>query len=141
RAYGLGGADKLYGNAGNDKLYGGEGNDSLYGSGSNDLLVGGTGDDSYYVTNSTVTVQEQPGEGTDWAYVYNYNFPGYTLADNVENLAYFVPVGYSSTLIALTGNGLDNIIIGGDQADTLTGLGGNDTLFGGKGADTLDGGA
>jgi Ca2+-binding RTX toxin-like protein len=42
--------------------------------------------------------------------------------------------------IALTGNGLPNILNGNDGRNTLSGGGGGDTLLGGKGDDQLDGG-
>ncbi|MEH1846644.1 MAG: hypothetical protein V7L25_17025, partial [Nostoc sp.] len=41
----------------------------------------------------------------------------------------------------LTGNALNNTLIGGDGNDQLQGLGGNDTLQGGNGNDILTGGA
>jgi hypothetical protein len=41
----------------------------------------------------------------------------------------------------LTGDGLDNILVGGTGKDNLTGYEGNDVLVGGAGNDTLDGGA
>jgi Ca2+-binding RTX toxin-like protein len=40
----------------------------------------------------------------------------------------------------ITGNLLDNEILGGSDGDTLIGLAGNDTLNGGEGADSLQGG-
>jgi hypothetical protein len=40
----------------------------------------------------------------------------------------------------LTGNGLDNILVGGTGKDTLTGNEGSDVLVGGVGNDALDGG-
>ena len=56
---------------------------------------------------------------------------------NVENLTY---TGVDADQFVGTGNASNNIISGGDLADTLSGLAGNDTLNGGLGADTMIGG-
>ena len=56
---------------------------------------------------------------------------------NVENLTY---TGVDADQFVGTGNAGNNVITGGDLADTLSGLGGNDTLHGGLGADTMTGG-
>ena len=56
---------------------------------------------------------------------------------NVENLTY---TGVDADQFVGTGNSGNNIITGGDLADTLSGLAGNDTLEGGLGADTMTGG-
>ena len=56
---------------------------------------------------------------------------------NVENLTY---MGIDADQFLGTGNLLNNVITGGQLADTLSGLGGNDTLQGGLGADTMVGG-
>ena len=53
----------------------------------------------------------------------------------MENLTY---TGIDADPFVGTGNALNNVISGGDLADTLSGLGGNDTLNGGLGADTAD---
>ena len=47
---------------------------------------------------------------------------------NVENLTY---TGVDADQFVGTGNALNNIISGGDLADTLSGLAGNDTLTAG----------
>ncbi len=47
------------------------------------------------------------------------------LIANVENLTY---TGVDADPFVGTGNALNNVITGGDLADTLSGLGGNDTL-------------
>lgn len=111
-------------------LIGGGGNDSFNGLGGGDILIGGTGDDNYFVYSLADVVTENSGEGTDGVQAA---ISGYTLAANVEN---------GSLLVTgtLSGNGLDNILIGSSGADTLTGGNGNDQLFGGAGDDTLNGG-
>ena len=72
---------------------------------------------------------EKAGEGTDTVKAWANS---YTLADNVENL-----IGMKSTGMALTGNGLANIIKGGAGNDTITGAGGADQLWGGAGHDSF----
>ncbi|WP_298958553.1 family 16 glycosylhydrolase, partial [uncultured Methylobacterium sp.] len=59
-----------------------------------------------------------------------------TLPDRYENV-----VVTGSTGVAVTGNGLANVLVGGAGDDTLSGGDGNDVLRGGGGRDRLDGGA
>ncbi len=129
---GLGGDDQLYGNGGDDILDGGDGNDTLHGGDGNDVLdggagvdmmIGGTGNDTYYVDNPSDVVTELAGEGTDTV----HTTVSYALTANVEIL-----IADSNAGLALTGNTLDNLIIGGD---------GNDRINGGRGADHMQGGA
>ena len=58
------GNNKLLGDANNDTLDGGIGNDTLQGDAGADKLLGGMGDDTYII-DSTDTVTEDSGEGTD----------------------------------------------------------------------------
>src|SRR5687768_583513 len=44
------------------------------------------------------------------------------------------------TMTDYTGNGGNNLLVGGSGDDNIWGLGGNDTLIGGGGKDKLDGG-
>jgi Ca2+-binding RTX toxin-like protein len=53
---GLAGNDTLRGYAGNDTLYGGDGNDILEGGNGADILFGGTGKDSYYLAETSRSV-------------------------------------------------------------------------------------
>jgi Ca2+-binding RTX toxin-like protein len=133
----------IYGNAGDNILDGGEGADTLVGAAGNDILIGGagaantlqggTGNDIYFVSSTLDTVVEADGEGTDQI---RTALVAYTLANNsVEQLVYIGASAFTGT-----GNGLDNLILGGGGDDVLSGLGGNDTFVGGAGADTLSGG-
>jgi serralysin len=117
----------LWGNSGNDTLNGGVGNDTIVGGAGADTMIGGTGNDTYYVDNLGDTIVENPGEGSDAVYV---SVSGYTLAANVEE-----GIVNTTTGITLTGNGLDNILIGNTGNDTLDGGTGNDMLTGGAGND------
>jgi Ca2+-binding RTX toxin-like protein len=140
------GDDRLFGLAGNNVLYGLAGNDSLYGGTGTDQLIGGTGDDNYYVSSSTDTIVENPGEGNDSV----YSTVSFTLPQNVEVLSLFgqglTGTGndqgdsifgdgtYATTLIGGAGN---DYIVGGSGNDTIAGGGGVDLMYGGGGADTF----
>ena len=130
--YGNGGDDTLDGGDGNDKLHGGAGNDTLSGGNGNDVLDGGTGDDAmsggagddtYYVDSAADGVVESANGGTDTV----HTTVSYALTPNVEIL-----ISDSNAGLSLTGNTLNNTIIGGA---------GDDRLNGGKGADNMQGGA
>lgn len=138
---GLAGNDSLLGNAGNDSLQGDEGNDTLNGGSGNDTLNGGIGNDVYYVDSALDIVIEGLGAGTDTVYS---SVTLSSLAANVEN-----GVLQGTSALSLTGNALNNVLTGNSAANTLNGLdgddqllglGGNDNLQGGNGNDTLDGG-
>jgi Ca2+-binding RTX toxin-like protein len=126
------GNDTLSGGAGNDTLFGADGNDVLDGGLGNDTLSGGLGDDTYVVDAAGDFVIEGAGEGTDKVLTA---LSSYTLADNVENLAFTGKKGFT-----VTGNALANSIVGGAGADTISGGLGNDILVGGGGKDVLTGG-
>ncbi|NMY16249.1 heme peroxidase [Pseudomonas sp. WS 5019] len=125
-------ADALMGLAGNDNLQGGAGNDLLDGGTGVDSMSGGTGNDTYVVDNAGDVVIEAVNGGTD---TVRTTLASYTLGANVENLT-----KTNGGDFAGTGNGLDNIIIGGSGNDTLAGGMGNDRLEGGTGDDLLNGG-
>jgi len=124
--------DTLYGRGGDDVLAGGAGDDLLDGGAGNDAMRGGAGNDTYVVYETGDQVTELAGEGRDRV---RTAATSYTLGANVEELV------YTGTVAAtLTGNALDNLIVGGDGVDTLTGGDGADMLRGGAGGDLLDGG-
>ncbi|RUQ63973.1 calcium-binding protein [Azospirillum doebereinerae] len=120
------------GNTLNNLIVGGSGNDTLDGGFGSDTLVGGSGNDIYVVDNVGDVVTELAGEGVDEIRV---TLAAYTLGTNLENLSYIGGGNFAGT-----GNGLDNMIVGGGGNDTLFGLEGADTLFGNAGQDWLDGG-
>ncbi|WP_165497793.1 calcium-binding protein [Pseudoduganella albidiflava] len=107
---GNGAANALRGDAGNDTLDGGKGSDQL---------AGGSGDDLYYVDSAGDKVTELAAEGSD---TVSTTLAKYTLAANVENLAYA-----GSAAFAGTGNALDNVIAAGKGNDSVDGAGGIDT--------------
>lgn len=105
-------------------------NNTITGNTGINTLTGGAGDDTYFVQNTTDTVVELTGEGTDTV----SSSVDFTLSDFVENLI------LTSSGRTGTGNGLDNTITGSSGADTINGEGGADTINAGSGGDTINGG-
>ena len=122
--------DNLHGGAGNDSITGGAGNDEMVGGAGNDTINGGAGDDEYFVDDLNDTIQEALNGGNDLI-ATNVSL---TMPDNIED-AYLNPFG-----LTVIGNGLDNVIHGSDEADTINGAAGNDVIEGDKGADVMSGG-
>ena len=125
--------DILYGRGGGDLLVGGAGDDQLDGGSGNDLLRGGAGNDLYVVYEAGDQVIEAAGEGRDRI---RTAASSYTLGAHVEELVYTGTIGAT-----MTGNTLDNFIVGSGGEDRLAGGDGADVLRGGAGGDLLDGGA
>jgi len=108
-------------------------NDILLGTAGADILAGGNGDDLYYVENAADQVLEANGAGDDRV----VTSVGYVLTggSHVETLEAASGAGG----ISLTGNALDNLLLGhdgnnslhggGGAGDVLSGLGGNDTYY------------
>lgn len=141
------GNDDLVGGLGDDLLVGGAGNDDLdarlnlagddfEGAVGADTMVGGAGNDTYGIDDLLDVAIEAQDEGTDTVETFLAELSIANMA-NVENLTYR---GVDADQFIGTGNAGNNVITGGDLADTLSGLAGNDTLNGGLGNDTLDGG-
>jgi serralysin len=114
-------ANEIVGNEQANRLVGG------IGEGVVDTLIGGDGDDTYDLVSLGPPVDiiiEHAGGGYDRVLApIGYNF---TLPDNVERLE-----GVSASL---TGNSLDNLITGSDDAEIIDGGAGADTMIG-KGSD------
>jgi Ca2+-binding RTX toxin-like protein len=125
------GDDLLDGGRGDDVLEGGDGSDRLVADGGTDTLAGGEGDDVYFVFGGSATIIEQAGEdgGVDGV----VTLISLQLPDNLEDVR-LEESGH------VTGNGLDNFIVGSAGRDTLDGGGGNDTIVSGPGRDKLAGG-
>lgn len=145
-------ANEISGAAGSDDLYGFGGDDRLNGGGGADFLYGGAGNDVYYLAGEGGdTIIENAGEGIDRVYA---NLAEVTLADNVENLDFYInyyggqivgPAAFTAhgnaSANEITGWELGDKLYGGDGNDKLYGLGGDDLLDGGNGNDSLDGGS
>ncbi len=123
------GAGAIYGigNALDNWIEGNESANYLYGGGGGDTMEGGGGDDYYQVDNPADRVTERPGEGRDLVHAW----VGFTLGDNIENLA----LGAGAGAIHGIGNALDNWIGGNESANYLFGGGGADAMEGGAGDD------
>lgn len=119
-------ADSLVGTATKDDIHAGAGDDQLTG-GAGDRLYGGVGNDTYVVSDSSVQIVENAGEGLDTVEASS----DYTLGDNVEN----VTLAAGSQARNGTGNTLDNLITGNTQDNVLDGGLGADQLIGGTGDD------
>jgi beta-glucanase (GH16 family) len=109
-------------------LLGSSGADYVGSGGGQSTLAGGAGDDTYWVWHTTNTILELQGGGIDTLVAC---VSGLVLPNQVENLT----LPWANT--AGRGNALDNIVTGGDGAQTLDGGAGNDILIGGAGADTF----
>jgi Ca2+-binding RTX toxin-like protein len=92
-------------------------------------MEGLAGNDLYFVDNVGDVVVEEANEGID---TVRTTLSAYTLPANVENLTYNGLFGIAFTGI---GNGLDNVIDGGDAGDYLDGGAGADTMNGRGGND------
>lgn len=128
------GDDALHGDNGNDRLEGSIGNDHLNGGVGDDVLIGGAGNDTYSIDSSGDVIIEGVNGGIDTV----YSDTSIKLGANVENLQF--DFTFAPTTLNGTGNGLDNILGGGNFDNVLNGAGGDDTLEGNRGADTLIGG-
>jgi Ca2+-binding RTX toxin-like protein len=141
---GLGGNDIINGGAGNDTILAGDGNDTVRGGTGNDIIRGQNGDD--VLTGEAGNDVIDGGAGIDqasWA-----GAPAAVVVDLTANTA----SGWGTDTMALLerargsrfndtlrGNGLANILWGGDGNDTMLGRAANDLLDGGNGNDTLRG--
>ncbi|MDF0673253.1 MAG: calcium-binding protein [Nitrospira sp.] len=110
-----------------------------------DLLIGGLGNDTYIVHDQEQGAVELENEGTDTV----KSTVSYVLGEHLENLELISPPAISDeeenrmppSPLNGTGNELDNVLIGAEDANVLSGLTGHDTLVGGLGNDMLRGGA
>ncbi|MEA3015115.1 MAG: large repetitive protein [Sphingomonadales bacterium] len=118
-------ANTIIGSAGSNTLIGGDGSD---------VLAGGLGNDFYRVENAGDVILEYAGGGIDAVYVA-LALGSYTLQTGyeIELLSAIDP--NSTAALDLTGNEINNTIIGTAGVNTLIGGGGNDVLAGGLGND------
>jgi len=143
------GNDVLSGNAGHDTLDGGTGNDSLHGGVDRyqgDVMMGGEGDDTYYVSASNHEPDRNQDEQdiviefADQGIDQVFTSTSHRMTDNVENMFYQAIEGSEQEYIFnLTGNNLDNHIVGSRYVDTIVGGEGHDNLDGFSGDDVIEG--
>ena len=150
-----GGNDTITGGAGNDYVSGGAGNDLIEAEAGDDIVDGGDGDDTVFgfegsdtiyggAGNDVINTRTSPGTG-----VPDEGYAGAYPADaDPANDSDFVDGGTGDDLI-LTGDDNDTIL-GGDGADTIdagfdddliAGEAGADRIEGNEGNDLIDGGA
>jgi Ca2+-binding RTX toxin-like protein len=156
---GLSGNDIIAGYAGNDTLYGGDAddnlngvdgadtifgendNDTIIGGGGADLLDGGAGTDtlSFLGSAAGVTVDLSKQSTVSGAGVFSGGTAGVGGDAQGDKYANFENITGSSKNDTLTGNGVVNVIIGGNGDDTIDGGDGGDgdILNGGDDIDTL----
>lgn len=119
-------------------IWAGEGNDYIVDV-AGGTIYGGTGDDIYRIGAGAVpTIVENASEGTDTVQIAAGI--SYTLTDNVENLVAGGYSGSTTDFATLTGNALDNTIMGSNNDERINGLAGSDQLYGRGGDDQLNGG-
>jgi Ca2+-binding RTX toxin-like protein len=120
------------GNAGTNLITGNSGNNTLDGGEGRDTLAGGAGDDVYVLGRiASGEYSDVVVEATDAGVDTIRASASYTLPVNVENL-----ILTGDSYFSATGNALDNLIVGNDYGNELSGGLGADTLIGGKGSDT-----
>ncbi|WP_158206785.1 RTX toxin [Pseudoduganella flava] len=117
-----------------DYLRGTDAGETINGGLGNDTMAGGAGNDTYVIGEALDVIEESADNGTDTAEVALASGT-YTLVDNVEN-----GIVTGKGAVSLTGNAANNALTGNGAANTLTGGAGNDTLDGQAGADKLIGG-
>jgi Ca2+-binding RTX toxin-like protein len=150
--------DWLSGAAGNDTIYGLAGPDFIDGGAGNDSMDGGSGADLYIIDSAGDVIfgEETPEPPLNGIVNAAQISTTYTLADNQAigflsagkyNLNAYVSGSLddvwtftNTDAIGVTGNNLDQTIMGNAGANTLAGAGGNDSVWGGDGADSLYGG-
>ena len=122
----------LFGNALDNRLIGNAGANQLDGGGGGDLMAGLGGDDTYLVDRAADQALEEAGAGYDAI----YSAVSFTLSDASEVEGLSTITWERTDLIDLTGNGLNNYLIGNAGANRLDGAGGNDVMYGREGDDS-----
>ena len=130
-------ANRLTGGSGNDLLKGLAGIDVLDGGTGTDRLEGGAGGDRYYVDTGDIVIEL--GTDPDLDAVWARSSYVLTAGSHVETLG--TADNRLTIAIDLTGNELNNWVVGNNGVNFLRGGGGDDWLTGYDGVDTLDGGS
>jgi Ca2+-binding RTX toxin-like protein len=142
---GEGGDDLIKGGGGADQLLGGDGGDTLVADGL-DFVDGGDGNDvvSFAREESSGPGLSHPGLGIrvdlssghfDWGVLSPVDRVGPPNIVNVENVA------GTEGMDIITGNDVDNLLLGYGGFDRIRGGGGTDTIDGGDATDWIWGGA
>ena len=119
---------------------------TITGGGGTNVLVGGAGNDTYRISTSegSITITDSSGtadviklvDDGDGAFAGgpSFSLAGYATVENLD------ASDINATDMTLTGNDLNNNIIGSAGDDSIFGGKGNDTIYGGAGTNVLDGG-
>ncbi len=139
--FGRAGDDQLYGLSGDDQLDGGDGHDLLDGGLGADGMKGGAGDDTYGVDDpdDSVTESDDAGNDSGGRDTVKTTLDGYRLGERIEDLE-LIDVRQSFSPRVGYGNSLANHITGNSEANLLYGEGGDDRIDGGFNADLMAGG-
>ncbi|MEM7683979.1 MAG: LamG-like jellyroll fold domain-containing protein, partial [Pseudomonadota bacterium] len=132
-------ANTLTGNNGNDTLEGRGGNDLLDGSAGNDLLIGGAGADSL-VGGTGLDTANYSTAGTSVFIDLDFGgvargFRGDAQGDSFDSVENITGSAFNDIVI---GNNAGNTLSGGDGDDRLQSQNGGDLLLGGEGNDLLN---
>ncbi len=145
------GADTLNGNGGADELFGDGGDDTLDGGGGSDFINGGGGNDTAVFntlsTNATFTFAPngnlEVGFGNQTDELINVELLQFNDQTITFQQAQQLVAGVTFLATGQTtfngANGVDEIVIGNDVAETINGGNGDDILFGEGGADIING--
>ena len=96
------------------------------------VIYGGYGDDTYYISKSSVKIDDRGGSFGDAV----FSSASYTLVGGLDDL-YLI----GRRNVDATGNVADNTLTGNTGDNHLRGMSGNDKLVGAGGIDLLSGGA
>ena len=138
------GDDWLQSDRGNDSLSGGDGADTLNGGDGDDTLTGGGGDDLLEAWDDQDQVSGGDGNDTITAWGGGDGLFGDGGNDLLEVIggAFSLSGGTGADTLSVGEDWVANDVLnGGDGADSLNAGAGDDTLLGGAGADTMIGGA
>lgn len=124
-----GDAVRAVGNIFDNALRGNSGDNVLDGRVGADVMRGGGGDDFYIIDNANDRVVEARGAGDDRVYARI----SYRAEANVEQV-----ILRGSGAFDITGNGLDNALVGNVDANRINGGAGADTMRGGGGNDLFE---
>lgn len=120
--------DRLRGGDGNDELYGLEGDDDLAGKEHLDMLEGGAGNDRF-------TCQAEDDDKDEVSYE---DSPSPIVANIQRNTIQGEGTDLIERGCLVTGSRGDDLLIGSDEVDHLSGYYGDDTIYGDPGGDIAD---